>query len=354
MDITHLSGSTPVFVDTDIGVDDAVAIAWLLRQPQIELVGFSTVFGNTTVESATRNLLMLCGAAGRQCPITRGAAAPLNPNLPRANTGALIHGPDGFWFAQMSNPQAATLDISSLPGDAPAAIIAAAQAKPKTIFIALGPLTNFALAIRQNPAALSGARLVALVGGTSGNRTPVAEFNAFTDPDALEAVLAGPMKVELVTTNAFEQLQIDPGDFIARLAATGDPLGKLLAAALGPYTQIQQSNNPRGRVNIPDAAAVIYALQPQLGSATSALVRVITDTGYARGQTIIATTPAQRLPLIADDAELSAMADQAFIPGFDLNVAMFQILSRQPDNATVVLELQGHAMAQLLEQGLTQ
>ncbi|HMQ31205.1 MAG TPA: nucleoside hydrolase [Chloroflexaceae bacterium] len=335
----------PLFVDTDIGVDDAIAIAWLLDQPRAELVGFTTVFGNTSVENATRNLLTLLGAAGEQYPVTVGAADPLA--LPRTRTGALVHGPDGLWFAQQP------ADISALPNDAPAAMAAAARANPGLTIVALGPLTNVARAVERFPADMAGVRLVALGGAQrGGNRTPVAEFNIFADPHALAVVLAGDMRVELLTLDAFTQVTVDPQRFIRLLNRRGDAVGGLLAHAFGLYVQAQQLNNSSGRNPIPDAAAVVYALHPELGSAQSALVKVIADDGLARGQTLIATDLSSRMPLIAGDAELSSLADQAFTPGFDLNAALGAILMREPDNAQAVLDVQEGAMVRLVERGL--
>ncbi|HWQ12054.1 MAG TPA: nucleoside hydrolase, partial [Roseiflexaceae bacterium] len=152
-----------LFVDTDAGVDDAVAIAWLLRAARV--VGFSTVFGNSTVEDATRNLLTLLEAAGQRVPVAVGAAGPLAGERPR--TATLIHGPDGFWGAQRR------YDLCDLPHDAPAAIAAAARAHPGLTLVALGPLTNVALAAQRFPQELAGRRLVALGGAwRGGNTTP--------------------------------------------------------------------------------------------------------------------------------------------------------------------------------------
>lgn len=335
----------PLFIDTDIGVDDAVAIAWLFEQPRAEIVGFTTVFGNTSVDNATRNLLTLFGAAGEQYPVTVGAADPLS--LPRTRTGALVHGPDGLWFAQQP------ADITGLPTDAPAALAAAARAHPDLTIVALGPLTNVARAVAAYPADMAGVRLVALGGAQrGGNRTPVAEFNIYADPDALAAVLASDMQVELLTLDAFSQVTVGAERFVGRLARRGDALGGLLAQTFGAYVQAQQISNSSGRSAIPDAAAVVYALYPDLGSAQSALVKVVTDDGLARGQTLIATDVAARLPVIADDAELSSLADQAFTPGFDLNAAIGGILVRDPDNTQVVLDVREGSIVRLLERGL--
>lgn len=334
----------PIFVDTDMGVDDALAVAWLLKQRDANLVGFTSVFGNTSVDNATRNLLTILGAAGVQKPITVGASEPLA--LPRTRTGSFIHGPDGLWFAQQP------ANISALATNAPAAIAAAARANHATTFIALGPLTNFARAIQQYPQDLAGVRLVALAGGRHGNITPVAEFNVYADPEALEVVLAGPMQVELVTLDAFEDVTIDSARLVERLSRRGGAVGQLLAAILPLYTQAS-TGGVGSEISLADPTAVIYALHGELGTPTSGLVRVITGNGYARGQTIIADTVNGRIPMIADDAELSLLADQAFTPGFDINAAIGGVLARQPDNANVVLDVDENEIVRLLLRGFT-
>lgn len=336
----------PFFIDSDVGVDDAVAIAWLIDQPNIRIVGFSTVSGNTSTENAARNLLTLFGAIGRSFPVTVGAAAPLE--FPATRTGALVHGPDGFWFNQ------APVDISSLPTNAPAALAAAARANPGLTIIALGPLTNIAQAIQQYPADMAGVRLVALGGARhGGNSTPVSEFNIYADPHALAIVLASDIEVELVTLDAFNQVKVDVKRFPARLKSHGGAVGQLLARTLEGYFGVQEAGGPVKEVALPDVAAVIYALHPNYGTAQSALVNVISATDLTRGQTVIATELADRITAIASEAELSALAEQAFLPGFDFNAALAEILARQPDNASVILDVEEKQMVRLLEKSLT-
>jgi inosine/uridine nucleosidase len=333
----------PLFIDTDMGVDDAVAVAWLLAQQSARIVGFSTVFGNAAVEHVAANLLTLLDAAGRQIPVTIGAAAPLL--FPPYLAGALVHGPDGFWGAQVPH------DLRGLPHDAPAALAAAARTTPGLTILALGPLTNLALAAQTYPEELAGVHVIALGGARhGGNTTPLAEFNIYADPQALEIVLDSSLRVEMVMRDAFDRVEVDAERFVAQLAAIGGPVGQLLAGILTPYCQMAALGG--GAPTIPDAAAAIYALRPDLGTATSALVQVITDDGYARGQTIVADTLAYRISLIASPSEISDLALRFTAPGFDLQATIADILRRRPDNACVVLDVDGREMVRLLEQTL--
>lgn len=335
-----------LFIDTDIGVDDAVAIAWLLRHPAARIVGCTTVAGNTSVENATQNLLTLLDATACTVTVTMGAAAPLMVPGPQPGASALIHGPSGLWSAQRPH------DLSGIGRDAPAAIAAAARANPGLTLLALGPLTNVALAVQRFPDDLAGVRLIALAGAkVGGNRTPVAEFNAFFDPHALAIVLDSGLDLTLVMLDAFSQLAVDSATFPQALAQQGDAAGQLLAAALTPYFAVQ-TQNAGGPALIPDAVAAIYALAPDLGEALPALVDVVTE-GPARGQTIVGLDLKAKIPMIADDDELAALAARMFgEPGFDLTAAFGQILARRPDNARVVCAIQEQTMLRLLTQGL--
>ncbi|MEN9936291.1 MAG: hypothetical protein RLZZ387_2870 [Chloroflexota bacterium] len=328
--------TAPVFVDTDVGVDDAVAIAWLLRAAKV--IGFTTVFGNSSVEDATSNLLTLLHAAGFcHLPVAVGAAAPLVGARPRITT--LIHGVDGFWGAQGS------YDLVRLPHDAPSAIAAAARTYPAMTLVALGPLTNVALAVERFPADLAGVRVVALGGAwRGGNMTPVAEFNIYADPHALERVLAAGLRLELVTLDAFDRVVVDPEPFAQALAERCGPAGELLASMLPPYFGAVASLD--GVPSLPDVAAVVYALNPDLGTASPALVRVVTERCYAYGQTIFGFAPAERLRLVASDEELNALVEAA--GGLDLEAAVREIEQGARDNALVVCDVDGAAMAELL------
>jgi inosine-uridine nucleoside N-ribohydrolase len=335
-----------VFVDTDTGVDDAVAIAYLLQSRKADVLGFTTVSGNTTAENAASNLLTLLDVIGVAEPVTVGALAPLE--VPASRTGAFVHGPDGLWFAGRPH------DTAALAHDAPAAIAAAARANPGMTLLALGPLTNVAQAAQRFPAEMRAIKVVALAGARGpGNSSPVAEFNAFFDPHALDIALESGLDITLITHDAFEDVTFDSATFPRTLAQEGGALGQFLAQPVGAY-MAATTQGAGGPVAIPDVAAVAYVLQPALGTSTTGLVDVSTESGLTRGQTVMGLTLAHRLGMIAGDAELSQIADQLFgVPGFDINQTLGAILMRRPDNAHVVLEVRGRAMARLAERALT-
>lgn len=333
----------PIFIDTDVGCDDALAIAWLLRCPAARVVGFSTVYGTSSIQNTTANLLTIIGAMGCDLPVASGAAAPLA--YPRTSAGALTHGPDGLWGAQRP------ADLSEIPHGAPSAIAAAARSHPGLTLLALGPLTNVARAVQAYPDELRDVRLLVLGGAhMGGNITPIAEFNIFADPHALAVVLEANLQVELLTLDACNQARVESGRLTRRLAGEGGGAGPILAQAFAGYAAAL-TRGMGGPVAIPAAAAAIYALRPDLGAAAPATVRVVVDGDLTRGQTIIATSAEHRLALGLGASGISRLADLV-AAGADLERATADALRRAPHNAHVLRRLSGEAVATLLEDGL--
>lgn len=337
--------ATKVFVDTDSGVDDLFAIAYLLKERSINVLGFTTVNGNTTVSNATNNLLTLFDVMGVSKPVTIGAAAPLQ--VPASRVGQLVHGPSGIWFSQVQH------DLTSFPTDAPAAIAAAARANPDMTLLTLGPLTNVAEAVRRFPQDLQGVKVVALAGARGpGNRTPVAETNVFIDPHASQAVFSAGLNLTMIPLDAFNQVTVDSEDFVDELTSDGGQLGQFLASIFGPYSAAL-TQGQGGKVGLPDVAAALYVAQPSFGVATPGLVRIITNSDFTRGQTIIAVDPNAKIGLITTDEQLSGLADQVFTtPGFNLFFALAIYFAQNPDNAQVVLDVYERPLIRQFERRL--
>jgi purine nucleosidase len=340
-----------VIIDTDAGVDDSAAIAYFLsqqRQPT-NLLGFTAVAGNTTVENSANNVLTLLDTAQVSAPVVIGAAQPLSRTL--SHTGKLIHGPDGLWFVGAAHPH----DLSALSHDVPAFYYQMAQQHPGATLITLGPLTNVAQAIRQNPQAMRGFGKIVILGGArrGGNQTPVSEFNIWQDPEAADIVFRSGLPLSVVPLDVFTTLAISADD-LDTLRTDGNPVGRLIAEPLAAYAQVQTGLGGASTASIPDLAAMMYALHPTLGVPVSALVEVIPGPRLVRGQTIIGTGMSEKLTMLAGENELSDISDRVFSePGFDLFAAIGAILARQPDNAQVVLDINERRMNKLFMRALT-
>lgn len=334
-----------LWIDCDPGVDDAAAIVALWRMPNVQVAGFSLVYGNTTVENAAANLLTLQEAADHHEPVVMGAAAPLERARPRV--GAFIHGPDGFWFQQQAQ------DLSRVPTDVVAALTAAARAHAGQQFaiLALGPLTNIAQAVTAHPDAFAGVSVIWLGGAKNGgNITPVAEANSYADPEAVARVLASGVQLTVVPLDAFGSVTYDADELLAALQQRTDGASQLLTRLLPAYWQATASAD--GATLLPDAAAAAYAARPTLAEPVSALVQVIASDDVTRGMTVMATEYSGRVALNAQPQELDDLADRAFDPTFDLQAALAAIVARQPDNARVVLTVRPQRITRVVERAL--
>ncbi len=269
-------------IDTDPGVDDAVAILLAAACPELELLGLTTVFGNCAVDVATRNALVLRDVAGRpDLPVARGAADPLAS--PYLGPVPQVHGADGMG------------DVGALPAPsgAPVAHSAAeflcrtASAHPGEVTIlAVGPLTNLALALRLRPDLDTLVDRVVVMGGNAlvpGNATPAAEANMHGDPEAADVVLGARWPVTMVGLDVTHKVNLRGAD-IDRLTAAPTPAGRHLARALPHYRSFFERTNGLDGIYVHDPSAVAYLVDPALFSTARWPVRVETQ-GFSRGKT---------------------------------------------------------------------
>jgi inosine-uridine nucleoside N-ribohydrolase len=205
--------------------------------------------------------------------------------------------------------------------------------------LALGPVTNIAQAVQLCPDTMKMVGRLFILGGAKfgGNKTPVAEFNFWQDPEAAQIVLNAGLPTSVVLLDAFTDPTVVQKE-LDKLFAKATPAIQFLAPAIQQYANIQITN--AGAAGIPDAVAAVIALDAEEGRRQSALVKMVLEQSLARGQSIVGLTTSERLAMIANDAELSALAERAFAyppdPTFDLQQAFGAILMREPDNAQVV------------------
>lgn len=274
----------PVFADVDTGVDDAVALVYLLASPDAELVGLASTGGNVAVQQVCRNnlaLLELCGAPG--VPVSKGADAPLNGPV---HTAESIHGPQGLGYAELP-PGAGRLTGY----DAAAAWVAAARAHPgQLIGLATGPLTNLALALRAEPALPTLLRRLVIMGGAfAGERAGWAEFNIGFDPEAAAEVFTAwgavaPQRLPIVCgLDLTRHIAITPA--ILALLPADSPVVRMLGDALRFYFEAHEARGHGYLAYLHDPLAAAVALEPELVTTRPAAIR-IELAGPERGRTI--------------------------------------------------------------------
>jgi len=301
-----------MIIDTDPGVDDAMAIFFAARCDEIELIGLTTVFGNVTVEIATRNALRLTEMAGLSVPVAQGAGQPLvlPPFAPSAN----VHGAEGFGDVPAEEPQG-----KPVSEDAADFMARLARENPGQITIcAIGPMTNIAEAMRRDPSFAGNVAQIVLMGGAvhvPGNITPHAEANTYHDPHALAEVLASDAKVTIVGLDVTMQVLCDAADF-ANLAKTSPGQGGFLQQASYFYLKFYEGFGVSG-CGLHDPAAVIACIRPDLFEVRPTAIDVVLS-GAAAGQTKpVAEGPIAHVCTGGDMSAVKALFLSAFGAGPD-------------------------------------
>jgi len=272
--------ATPVILDVDTGVDDALALLFAARHPGLDLRAVTCVAGNAAVDQVVTNTLTVLHAAGAaDVPVARGADRPLlEPGRPARH----VHGEDGLGDLHWPAPptRADPRDAVELLRDE---LLAAEQ--PITL-VTLAPLTNIALLLRAHPRVAAGIERIVFMGGAAlaGNATATAEFNVWHDPEAAAIVLdaASVLPMTMYGLDVFYG-PVMSGEQATLLAASDDPGARLA----GQLLQFSLARYRTDTATIGDAGAVCAVADPG-GLRTERLpVRVELAGTWTRGQTVV-------------------------------------------------------------------
>jgi inosine-uridine nucleoside N-ribohydrolase len=273
--------ATPIVIDCDPGIDDALALLLAVASPELELRGVTTVAGNQTLARTTENALRVLELAGRaDVPVAAGAGRPLVQELVTADDA---HGDSGLGNAGL--PPA-----SVPPRSAHAVEFLAEQldASPQPLtLVALGPLTNIALLLARHPDAAERLERIVLMGGAiaEGNMTASAEFNVWTDPEAAARVFDSGLDVTMVGLDVTNRAVLDSGH--ADRLRGGGRVGAAAAAMLDFYLGFYGDAYEHGGSPIHDAVAVAYLVHPELLETLDRRVAVELGSGLCRGRTVV-------------------------------------------------------------------
>lgn len=274
----------PIILDVDTGIDDALAIAYALRSPELKLEAVTTTYGNIDLASATRNTLQILESWGAtEVPVYAGAARPLT--RPYRDHPSTVHGPNG-----MGGVELAPAKRSAEAKHAIDYLIEVSAARPGELtLVATGPLTNLAMALLQDPDVARRFAEIVIMGGAiihPGNATPTAEANILSDPEAARAVFHAGGKITLVGLDVTMQTLLTP-EAIAEMersqSAACRDLGSATRFYLGAYQRMYPGISGCG---MHDPLAVAVAADPTLVGTQAMYVDVETRGEISRGQTV--------------------------------------------------------------------
>jgi inosine-uridine nucleoside N-ribohydrolase len=273
-----MADSTPLVIDTDPGIDDALALLLAARWPKCRVRVITVTYGNTSLAAATRNARLVLRHAGAEVLTLPGCDRPLNRPLTTAED---THGSGGLGDHALPEPQPVFPSGSALRD----ALRAAGE--PVTL-VTLGPLTNLAMALRLEPDLVRSrvTRHVAMAGNLDapGNTGPHSEFNAWCDPEATDEVLRAGLGTQLVGLDVTRQLII-PAAAVKKLGAQADPEARWLGTLLDCYVRFHEQQEGLSGAVINDPLAIALAVEPSWGRCDSVPVRVDLSDGPLRGRT---------------------------------------------------------------------
>ncbi|PAN11128.1 hypothetical protein PAHAL_2G131300 [Panicum hallii] len=201
-----------LIIDTDPGIDDSIAIMMAFQSPGVQVLGLTTIFGNCTTEHATRNALILCEKAGHpEVPVAEGSHEPLKGGKPCV--ADFVHGSDGLGEIELPDPTIKKVDQSA----AEFLVDKVSQFPGEVSVLALGPLTNVALAIKKDPSFVKNVKKIVVLGGAffaAGNATPSAEANIHSDPEAADIVFTSGADIYVVGLNITMQVSFTDKDLL--------------------------------------------------------------------------------------------------------------------------------------------
>jgi purine nucleosidase/pyrimidine-specific ribonucleoside hydrolase len=287
-----------VIIDTDAGVDDALAIILALRSPELKVEAITTVSGNVHVDLCTENVLRVLQLflPGDVPPVARGEDAPLYKPIVTAPEVHGIDGLGGLHSLLLESGDAAYPSPSIKSLDIPAYRHIAALADHHTqdiSIIAIGPLTNLAKAITNCPDEMKGVSEIIVMGGAVrayGNTTTVAEFNIFVDPDAAQVVLGSGIPVILVPLDVTEQVCLMM-EHINFMRESDTNITRFVADLVKSYMEYHASTEGLHGCYLHDPLAVGIAVNPNFCKMQECYVRVETGGNITTGMTVCDLRP---------------------------------------------------------------
>ncbi len=270
-----------IILDTDPGIDDSLAILLALASPEISLEGLSVVHGNSSTQQGTINALSVLELAkASYIPVYQGCDLPLvQPSLLAPET----HGEQGIGYAKLSAP----LGQPKVQKGSDYLIEKIMSSPGEITLVAIGPLTNIALAIRQEPRIVENVKEVFIMGGAirhEGNTTPLAEFNTYVDPHAAHIVFNSGMPITLTPLDVTYECVFTKDD-LSRLLIIDSPITKFIADATRFYMEFHDEYQSIEGCVINDPMTLALTFMPEICDYQELYVDVDLSGGVSMGNT---------------------------------------------------------------------
>jgi len=269
---------TRIVIDTDPGVDDAVAILLALASPELEVLGITCVAGNVDLEKTTLNAQRLVALAGRSdVPVFRGCAEPL---AGPTGTAAEVHGFDGLGDLEWPTPRVEVNELGAVE------FLYRELTRGRVTIVAIGPLTNLATLLVEYPDAADLVERVVIMGGASfhGNVTAAAEFNIWADPEAAAIVFNASWRIDVMPLDLTHQAFLTDAN-LEELRSWGTEVGQRVADMLEPYAAFHLEWYQNRDLIMHDAMAVYEVIDPTAIVKSGVEVEIETDGLFSRGAT---------------------------------------------------------------------
>lgn len=278
-----VKGREKIIIDTDPGIDDSMAIFMAFQSPQLEILGLTTIFGNVSTEDGTRNALLLCEIAGCPgLPVAEGSPEPLKGGKPRICD--FVHGSDGLGNLFLPTPKSRKIEktaaeflvdmVSEYPGE--------------VSILALGPLTNLALAVKRDSTFASKVKRVVILGGSFfalGNVNPAAEANIYGDPEAADIVFTSGADIVVVGINITTQIKMQDAD-LEELRQSKGRHAQVISKMCKFYRDWHVKSDGVYGIFPHDAVSFVALVRPELFTYRKGVVRVETQ-GICLGHTLM-------------------------------------------------------------------
>jgi len=306
---------TRIIIDTDPGVDDALAILLAAASPEIQLEALTTTQGNVTVDTATRNALSVLELAqATQIPVVQGCSLPLvQPLL----VSGVTHGQGGIGNASLPAPRGKAVSQHAVDF-----LIERVLAEPGELTIfPIGPMSNLALAIRKEARFAAAVKGLVVMGGAiqeGGNMSPLAEFNVFNDPHSAHIVFHSGIPITLIPLDATHRCLITRAD-VERISQIQSPVARFIRDALDLYLHYYEASTEFEGSALHDPLTLATVLAPELLALRDLYVDVDIQGGISMGNTF----------------------------------ADFLRISKQPPNMKVALDVKGRDFIDLFVERMT-